>query len=100
MANPVNKTLTHQTVTIVATAVNSCDVHVKQGGKKYYHTYVTTGSAAPAAPADLNNPDIDYTGLWVEIDNFHEFRPSASSDLYLWCTGGSSSLNGNVRIDV
>jgi len=99
MAAPLNKALTHKTVTLVATNVTSADVHIKQGGKVYYQTYVLTGAAAPAAPADLTNPDIDYTGLWVRMNSILEFRPVVASDLYLWCTGGDSALGGNVRVD-
>lgn len=99
MANPVNTECVHQTVTKVVDNKTTADIHVKEGGKVYYGTYVVTGDPIPSAPDPVTNPDIDTDNLWVQMDTYHAFRPSAASDFYIWCTGGSSDLNGRVRVD-
>jgi hypothetical protein len=99
MANPVNTACAHQTVVKVVDNKTTADIHVKEGAKKYYHTYVVTGDPEPTAPDPATNPDLDTTGLWVEMDTYHQFRPSAASDMYIWCTGPDADLAGRVRVD-
>lgn len=98
MAAPVIVPCPHGVAKKVATNVVSCDVLIKQTAKVYYHTYVLTGAAAPAAPS---NPD-DVTNIWFKAnpETILNFRPSAASDLYLFCTGGDENVAGSVRVDV
>lgn len=97
MAAPIIVACPHGAVTKIATNVVSCDVLIKGSGKVYYQTYVLTGIAAPAVPT---NPD-DITNVWFKtFDPILNFRPSAASDLYLFCTGGNTSEAGSVRVDV
>lgn len=99
MANPVVKEVPHETVTLASSNTISTDILVKNSSKKYYQTYVLTGQAAPTAPS--GDPDDYSTAVnrqWIKLDIINNFRPTAASDLYIYCTGPDSS-NGYIRVD-
>lgn len=100
MADPVVTAIAHETVVKAATNVLSCDIIILEAGKKYFQTYRLTGTAAPAAPTNLSNPRVPSTSEWAPmVDLVNQFRPSAASDLYIFCTSEDSDLDGQVRID-
>lgn len=99
MANPVVKEITHETVTLAASNTTSVDIMIKNSSKRYYQTYVLTGEAAPTAPdGDPDNYSVAVNRQWIPLSMSNSFRPSAASDLYIYCTGTDSG-SGFVRVD-
>lgn len=99
MASPVVKEITHETVTLASLSTTSTDILIKNASKRYYQTYVLTGEAAPTAPTgDPDSHDVAVNRQWIRMDMINSFRPSAASDLYIYCTGPDTT-SGWVRVD-
>lgn len=100
MADPVVTEIADKTVVKAAEDVTSCDVIILDESKEYYVTYRVTGESAPDAPTNADYPRIPFSEEWVRFNNILEFRPSVSSDLYIYSIDESGNgVSGYVRVD-
>lgn len=99
MADPAVVECPHNVVTAVVTNVTTADIFPKAGNKEYWYTYRETGGTAPAAPTNIDDPDIPVSQEWIRnTDNIVNFVGNQASDLYFYCTGGDELVSGYVAV--
>jgi len=89
----------HNTVVKIAISTLNTGITIMEGNKKYYRVPVPTGDAAPSPPVNLNQPRIPSESPWLQIPAYNsKFIPKILSDLYIYCTGGTPTINGWLEV--
>ena len=89
----------HNTVVKVGSSVLKLGLTIMEGNKQYFRVPVFAGAPAPLLPILPDNPRYPITSPWLEIPEYNsEFVPKASSDLYIYCTGGTPGLSGYMEV--
>lgn len=98
MSDPVVQILAKDVWVKVATAILSASVYILDNNpKRYLHTYVDTGGAAPDNSSVREGMRISYEDAPQESPpyGYEGFGFTASADLYIMAVGA----NGEVRTD-
>lgn len=89
----------HNTLVKVATNTLNTGLTIMEGNKTYFRVPVPTGDPAPDLPVNLNQPRIPSESPWLEIPSYNsKFIPKVLSDLYIYCTGGTPTINGWMEV--